>query len=339
MRVAIVCPAPAGSRLGNRITAERWLRLLRELGHDAEIVGELPDRPFDVLVALHAGKSAAAVESARARWPELPIVVALTGTDLYRDIHVDDAARTTLDLADRLVVLHDLAACDVPPNAKDKVRVIRQSAEAPAQAPAPPISGVGVEVDSVFDVDSGFEVAFVAHARLEKDPLRAALAARALPSSSKIRIVHAGRALSTDMEALLVREARENERYTWLGEIAPAAAMALIARAKLLALTSEIEGGANVLGEAIVARTPPIASRIPACVAALGEDYPGLFPVHDTASLTELFVRAETDRAFYEELLFRCDARRDLFLPSAERDAWRGLLRELERDASRAIVT
>ncbi|HEY8078545.1 MAG TPA: glycosyltransferase, partial [Labilithrix sp.] len=215
----------------------------------------------------------------------------------------------------RLVVLHDRAALDVPAEARAKTCVVRQSADPPPH--------------EVAKREDAFEIAFVAHARPEKDPLRPALAARALPASSRIRVVHAGRALSGEIEALLRREAAENPRYEWLGEIAPDDARALVARARLLVLTSEMEGGANVLGEAIVAGTPPIASRIPACVAALGDDYPGLFAVHDTDALTRLFARAETDSAFRDELAARTTARRHLFTYATERDAWRDLLAEL----------
>jgi putative glycosyltransferase (TIGR04348 family) len=318
LRVAIVCPAPAGSRLGNRVTAERWQRMIDEIGHHATIV----DRPegADVLVALHAGKSADAVRASRDTHPHRPIVLALTGTDLYRDIHQDEQAMRSLDLADRLVVLHQLAPLDVPERFRDRVRVIRQSAEPPDAAT---LAAAKSEARDRFDV------AFVAHARIEKDPLRPALAARRLPESSRLRVLHAGRALSNEIEAQLVREANENPRYVWLGERPEAEARALIARSALLVLTSRIEGGANVLGEAIVAGTPPLASRIGACVAALGGDYPGLFEAGDTDALAGLFARAEADRSFHDELAARSRARRSLFDPAAERDAWRSILAEV----------
>jgi putative glycosyltransferase (TIGR04348 family) len=309
LRIAILCPAPAGSRLGNRITALRWEKMLVELGHEAAVVDD--DASADLVIALHAWKSAEAIRRARARRPERPLVVALTGTDLYGDIHREPGARESLDLADRIVVLHDLAVLDVPAEVRHKVRVVRQSAE-----PAPPAPRAA----------DAFDVAFVAHARPEKDPLRPALAARALPEASRLRIVHVGRALSKDVEDALRREAAENARYAWHGEVDLAEARALIARSALLVLPSLAEGGANVLGEAIVAGTPVIASTIPACVAALGADYPGFFPPLDTAALTALLDRAERDRTFYDRLTVATAARKPLFAPSAEREAWRGIL-------------
>jgi putative glycosyltransferase (TIGR04348 family) len=321
VRVVLVCPFPVGSRLGNRVTAVRWRKLIAGMGHRVAVVTGIPLPGYDLLVALHAGKSAAAVLWSRTTHPDRPIVVALTGTDLYRDILVDPDARRSLRLADRLVVLHDRAPLAVPRAVRPKVRLIRQSAD------SPPVQ--------LRKRTRTFDVALVAHLRPEKDPLRAAAAARRLPAASRVRIVHAGRALTDELERAAQREQRMNPRYRWLGELAPARARELIARSRLLALTSLSEGGANVLGEAIVSGTPVIASRIPASLAALGADYPAFFPVGDTAALARLLARAESDPAFLAELTRRVRARRHLFAVSAERAAWRSLLAELDPPASR----
>jgi putative glycosyltransferase (TIGR04348 family) len=314
MRVLLVCPFPNGSRLGNRVTAVRWRTLISGLGHEVSVTTGIPRVSYDVLVALHALKTRDAVRWSRRTHPRLPVVVALTGTDLYRDIHENPRALESLKLADRLVVLHDRAPLAVPRAFRRKVRVIRQSA-----SPAPHVA----------KSRRTFDVAFVAHMRPEKDPLRPALASRLLPEDSRVRIVHAGRALSEDARRAAEAEARVNPRYSWIGEVAPAAALRLIRGSRLLVLSSVSEGGANVLGEAIVAGTPVVASRIPASVAALGDDYPGFFDVGDTATLARLLARAETDSTFFAELKRRTRARRRLFAVTAERAAWRALLAEL----------
>ncbi len=321
MRVAMVCPAPAGSRLGNRVTALRWKEILRELGHDVVITTASPRGPYDVLLALHARHSAEAVRWSRETHPARPIVVALTGTDLYRDILHDAAAQRSLDLADLLIVLHDRGSLALPRSYRAKVRVIRQSADVP-RVPKPT-----KRVARAARVS--FDVAFVAHLRAEKDPLRAALAARALPAESRLRIIHVGRALSHEFGAAADAEQARNPRYRWLGEVSPTASRALIARSQLLVLTSVMEGGANVLVEAIVAGTPILASRIPACVAALGARYPGLFKVGDTAALSRLFCRAERDPKFLAALAREVRTRRPLCSRTVETSAWRALLREL----------
>ena len=315
MRVCFVCPAPRGSRMGNRVTALRWQEILRELGHTSFIAGELGARGYDVLVALHARKAALAVQRSRERHPERPVVVALTGTDLYRDIHHDASAQRSLELADRLIVLHPAGADELPPGQRGKVRFVPQSVPLPKRRPA--------------RVRGAFEVAVVGHLRPEKDPLRTALAARLLPAESRVVVVHAGRALTEPMQEAAVVEQRENGRYRWLGEVSRARARDLIARCRVLSLTSEMEGGANVLSEALAAGTPVVASRIACTEAILGADYPGLFPFGATEALARLLERIERDPGFLADLARRCRARRSIVSPAREKAAWRALLREL----------
>ena len=109
MRILILCPARAGTRHGNRVTALRWARILRGLGHRVALQEAFRDDRPDLLIALHARKNAAPVLRFRARAPEAPLVVALTGTDVYRDIGRSRAARRALQAATRLVTLQPLA--------------------------------------------------------------------------------------------------------------------------------------------------------------------------------------------------------------------------------------
>jgi len=315
MRVALVCPAPKGSRLGNRVTALRWQAMLRDLGHRAFITDPGPAPRCDLLLALHARKSAESIRSVRALWPEAAVALALTGTDLYRDIHTDAAARQSLELADRLVVLQAGGADELPPRLRGKVRVVPQSAAVPSRV-ARPLVRV-------------FEVAVVGHLRDVKDPLRAARAARLVPESSRLRVTHAGAALSSDHRAAALAEQRTNPRYRWLGERTPGEARRLIGRARALCVTSEMEGGANVVSEAIAAGTPVLASRIPALVSILGRDYPGFFPFGDTEALAKLFVRAEAAPGFLADLRRRCLRLRPALSPAKEKAALRQLLAEL----------
>lgn len=267
------------------------------------------------MVALHARRAAEAVRIARLRHPERPIVVALTGTDLYRDIHEDESAKRSLELADRLIVLHPGAADELPRRLRAKVRVVPQSAPPPTRPPRRKARA--------------FEVAVVGHLRPEKDPLRTALAARLLPAGSRIVVLHAGSALSDEARRAAEAEQQGNARYRWLGELPRWRARALIARCRVLSLTSEMEGGANVLSEALAAGTPVLASRIACTEALLGEDYPGLFPFGSTRALARLLERVERDASFLGELTRRCRARRSTVSPASEKTAWRRLLREI----------
>jgi len=317
VRVALICPAPLGSRLGNRVTALRWAAMLRQAGHRAMLADPGAAPACDVLLALHARKSAASVARSRKAAPDRPIVVALTGTDLYVDIHRDAAAKRSLELADLLIVLHGRAAEELPARLRGKVRVVPQS--------APPVRAVPRASSRTF------EVAVVGHLRDEKDPLRTALAARLLPAESRVRVVHAGAPLSVAWKKAALREARENPRYRYLGELPLARARGLIARSRLLSLTSRLEGGANVVSEAVAAGTPILASRIPAMEAILGEDHPGLFEFGATEELAGLVLRAERDPAFLRDLARRSRALRRALSPGREKSLLVAVVREALR--------
>src|SRR3989454_12718161 len=108
MKIALITPAGARSRSGNRHTAVRWAAMLRALGHKVRVSVSWDGQPADVMLALHARRSHASIVQFRERFPDSPLVVVLTGTDLYRDICTDTDARASLGLADRLFVLYEL---------------------------------------------------------------------------------------------------------------------------------------------------------------------------------------------------------------------------------------
>ncbi|HEV3115637.1 MAG TPA: selenoneine biosynthesis selenosugar synthase SenB [Gemmataceae bacterium] len=315
MKILIVTPAPAGSRKGNRVTALRWSRLLRQLGHRVSIREQYRGEACDVLVALHARRSFAAVAASVRAAPARPVVVALTGTDLYGEIRTDPDARKALELATRLVVLQGMGPEELPQHLRGKTRVIYQSATAPRKRSAPR--------------RPTFDVCVLGHLRPVKDPLRTALAARLLPASSLVRVLHLGAALTPEMEKQARAEAASNPRYRWLGDLPRWKALRVLARCRLLVQTSLLEGGANTISEAIAASVPVVASRIPGQVGILGAGYAGYFPAGNTKALAALLHRAETDRDFYHALEVCCRRLRPLVKPARERASWRSLLREL----------
>jgi len=162
MRVLIVTPAPPGSRKGNRITALKWRRILHQLGHRVDVSEAYDGSRCDVLIALHARRSAKSIQTFRKAHPHGELIVALTGTDLYRDINRSRAALRSLETASRLIVFHPQARSELPKPFQAKSHVIYQSATPPRSVP-PPRKNV-------------FEVAVVGHLRPVKDPFRAALA-------------------------------------------------------------------------------------------------------------------------------------------------------------------
>ncbi|MBV9010547.1 MAG: TIGR04348 family glycosyltransferase [Pseudonocardiales bacterium] len=317
MRICLVTPASPGSHHGNRVTAVRWRAILRELGHQVELVQDYHDHPADLLVALHARRSAEAIRRFRAQHPEAPVVLALTGTDLYPEL--TEADHPVLELADRLVVLQQLGVQALPGHLRARTHVVYQSVPTlpPTPSPAGPPS------------PEHFDVLLLAHLRPVKDPLLAAAAARLLPTGSRLRIRHAGAVIDRELAERAAREDRENPRYHWLGELPRSQALRLLAASRLLLLTSRHEGGANVVSEALAARVPIISTRIPGTVGILGPDYPGYFPPGDPAQLAQLLVHAETNEHWYHELHHHCTTLRPLVAPERERDSWRQLLTEL----------
>jgi putative glycosyltransferase (TIGR04348 family) len=319
LRIQMLCPALPGSRSGNRITALRWSRFLRSLGHRVEILHKLDDPGIgaraDVLVLLHAAKCASAAQIFRKNYPHRPLVVALTGTDLYHDLERQARARRSLELADRIILLQRSGLANLAPHLRRKSHVIHQSS-IPVNA-------------SRFSFKRHFHVCVVGHLRAVKDPMRCALAVRSLPADSKIRVVQIGRAMTEQFAARALREDQINDRYTWLGEFTHAKTRMRIAQSHLLVLTSKMEGGANVISEACVAGVPILASRIEGSVGLLGEKHPGMFEVGNTRALRSLLLASENDQSFYEKLRKASLEKASDFKPDLERAAWRDLLKML----------
>ena len=110
MNLCLITPGGRGERAGNHMTATRWSTHLRKLGHRVTLAHEFRGERTDALIALHAYRSAESIRAFRDRHPDRPLIVAMTGTDLYQyqKTHPEITGRS-IDLADRLIVLHDLA--------------------------------------------------------------------------------------------------------------------------------------------------------------------------------------------------------------------------------------
>lgn len=318
MRIHLVTPAPPGSLHGNRFTALRWQGHLRALGHEVTIDERWSGEDADLMVALHATRSHATITAVRERCPGLPLVLILTGTDLYRDLcapgDARDRALASIARADRLVVLQEEALAVVPTSERAKAVTIHQSVPPISRQPRPRRS---------------FLVTVIGHLRHEKDPLCIVDALRHVPRSHPLRVVHLGKAMDPELGARARQAMRDDARYRWLGERLHHDTMRWLARSHVMVISSRMEGGAHVVSEALSAGVPVLATEIPGNRGLLGTAYPGYFPVGDTAALAALLVRAQTDRGFLEELTAAVCARRSMVLPATERQRIARLLEDL----------
>ncbi|HUP98207.1 MAG TPA: selenoneine biosynthesis selenosugar synthase SenB [Usitatibacter sp.] len=310
--VCIVTPGTRTANNGNWRTAARWAGFLR--GRCKVIVQTQWDGArADILIALHARHSAESVAAFRATGPH-PIVVMLTGTDLYRDLPASIAAARSLDLANRIVVLQDDAPRLLEPRWREKAEVIFQSARPLAARRR---------------ANARLECIAVGHLRAEKDPVTLFRAIQGLPSSLALRVTHIGAPLDAAIAAQARRLHSREPRYRYLGALPHGLTRCAIKAADLLIHPSAMEGGANVIVEAVTCGTPVMASRVSGNVGMLGASYSGYFETGDASALARRLEQAVEEHGFVAGLERECRARARLFRPAVEAAAVRRLVARL----------
>ena len=316
MRIALITPYGREHRNGNWHTAARWARFLREAGHTVRVQVEWDGRDADLMLALHARRSYASIRAFAEKYPSRPLLLTLTGTDLYRDIHENSDAQQALEWAHRIIVLQERGPDELAAHLIPKTRVVYQSAPDIARRLSPA---------------NTFEVLAIGHLRTEKDPFRVALATAYLPEHSQIQVTHLGSALSDDMAETAELAQSKLSRWTWAGDVPHKTVLKRLSRARLLVISSVMEGGANVICEALAADVPVLASHMPGNIGMLGEDYPGYFPVGDEKRLARLLSMAEDDPDFYADLVSHTRNRRGLMRPEQEASRLRQIVAEFEQ--------
>lgn len=311
--IVIVTPALADANNGNWQTARRWGRMLSG-AYRVRLASTWDGGDEDVMVALHARRSAASVTQWRTLRPAAPLIVVLTGTDLYRDIESDTSARASLEAADRLIVLNQLGAESLPKGLNSKARVVLQSCTARKTLPK---------------TGQHLRALMVGHLRAEKSPQTYFDAARQLKGRPDVLLDHVGAALDPAIGALAGALTAENPRYRWLGGLPHAATRRRIQAAHLLVHPSRMEGGAHVVIEAVRSGTPVLASRIDGNVGLLGENYDGYFPVDNASALATLLQRLRDEPAKLNHLQQQCGERAPLFEPTRESANLHALIGEL----------
>jgi putative glycosyltransferase (TIGR04348 family) len=312
--ISLITPALAAANNGNWQTARRWARMLAA-DYRVRLAQAWDGEPADAMLALHARRSAPSIDAWATRWPQRPLIVALTGTDLYRDLPAGDAAaQRSIALAQRLIVLHEGAPADVPAAQREKCVVCFQST---AQRRAVAKSG------------RWLRAVMVGHLRREKDPLTAFAAMRALAARHDILLDHIGAALDPALGDEAQRLAAALPAYRWLGALPHAATLRRIQRAHVLLHPSVMEGGAHAVLEAVRSGTPVLASRVAGNVGMLGPAYGGYFEAGDVAGLAALLLRARDDPAMLTALRAQGAERAFLFDPAREQATLRRVLAQL----------
>ncbi len=306
-------PALAEANNGNWQTAHRWARMLHS-AYRVRLTAQWSAGDEALMIALHARRSAPSIAAWRAAHPQRPLLLTLTGTDLYRDIDTDAHAQRSLELADMLVVLNELGAQRLPAGLQSKCHVLLQSC--PSRT-------------TLLKTPRHLRALMVGHLRDEKDPRTYFRAAQRLAGRGDILFDHVGAALDAALGAQASALAAMQPNYRWLGALPHAATRRRIQAAHVLVHPSWMEGGAHVVIEAVRSGTPVLASRIAGNIGLLGEGYGGFFEAGNDAALATLLERAQENPDMLFRLQRQVAQRSPLFAPQAESATLHGLVAKL----------
>jgi putative glycosyltransferase (TIGR04348 family) len=266
------------------------------------------------LIALHAYRSHASIVQFRKLHPNHPIILIITGTDVYRDMTSYPEVLKSMEMADAIVILQSAALAMIPKHLQTKTHVIYQSTKS---------------VKRKALLKKSFLVSVIGHLRPEKDPFCTAESLKYLRSESKIQVLHLGKAMSPDMKSLAKAYNKELKNYQWLDELSHSETLQQLSRSHLMVISSLMEGGAHVVTEAIAIGVPVIASDIPGNRGLLGDDYPGYYPAGDAKALALALQKAEFEPSFYTSLEAHIKKRKYCVQPEFELKSIKALLNHL----------
>jgi putative glycosyltransferase (TIGR04348 family) len=314
LRIEIVTPAPPGTLHGNRITALRWHQFLSHLNYQSAITEQWSGKSCDVLIALHGLRSYDSIQRFKNAYPHHPIVLIMTGTDIYRDLKQSNKVIKSMEMADAIVLLQADAIQSLPKKFHHKVQVIYQSVKSVTRKTPPKRT---------------FLASIIGHLRAEKDPFCAAQCLPLLPLNSKIQLVQLGEAMSPEFKKQAISIEKNVMRYRWLGQLSHSKTLQWLSRSHVMIISSIMEGGAHVVSEAIAIGIPVIATDIPGNRGLLGDTYPAYYPVGDKVALSKLLTKAESNPAFYQKLCKAIAGRQKITKPELEKKSIQKLIHKL----------
>ena len=340
--VLILVPFRVGSETltGNEVTARRWQRLIATIGYRVDIgidgseAIDSIDQRYDVILALHAVRSAIGIRRALSLNLKARIILALTGTDINAPDADDEwrhLSHQSIAFAHRLVLLNELASESLPQFIlhRSNARVIPQSAR-----PDPAV--LEARASRTPDRPSKpFRIVQLAHLREVKKPFLLPEALTLIPEDTPVVATHAGAEIDEGYsERARAWQARE-PRYRYLGARGHRDAVALFADADLAVLCSSSEGGPNVFAEALAHGVPVVTTPTAAARSLFGDEYPGLVPFDDPAALADKLRLLARNETAYDRLLTAAKARAELVAESQELRLLAELLNELRPESKK----
>ena len=313
MRIQIITPAKPGSLHGNMATALRWQSHLIAMGCTVDVLQSLNSEDCDTLIALHAQRSHDSIKKFRTLNPSGRIILIMTGTDIYRDMRVSAEVLDSLETANEVVVLQELALQSLPEQYKNKTRVIHQSVNISEQS-------LKLREQSLLDhkPKSNLLISVIGHLRDEKDPFCTVRALSHLPNNSAVKVLHLGQAMSEQYQIQAEEFMLKEARYEWLGQRTHEETMMYLAKSDIMVISSLMEGGAHVVSEAIGLGVPVIASFIDGNIGLLGAHYPAYYEAGSPKALAEQIMQVLKTPGYLSELAGFIQTRRSIVSQQTE---------------------
>lgn len=315
MDILILCPIINALETGLYTTARRWETIFRQLGHNVRIASPSDAvTETDILVALNPVRCSSYLEDLPLS--ETPLIVVLTGTDIYNELKKKPNFYRHLESARVLIGLHPGITEEVPERYRSKLRVIVQSA--PNQKSRP-------QNNILYG-----QAIFIANLRYFKRPMTVFAAACALNENVNINITHIGDIVDDEYHFWSQPEFHKTvPRYNWLGAKTREDTASALASSDVMLIASSTEGGSNVQSEAISAGVPIISSRNRCVESLLGSDYPGLFDTDNHHQLACLIEKFFVDHSFRELLKSNVSRASYQFSYDLEVEKWKNVIQEI----------
>ncbi len=297
--IKIYSPSRDSAVTGNYVTSKRYAYHLQNLGYRVFVYNGFEEKVnvegVRCAFVLHAEKGSHVIKELAAK--NVPVVLVLTGTDLYRDIISTKNSKKercfrSIQLASAIVVLHENAVSDllkVVSFPRERIFVVLQSV-------------VDFKKRTfLFKKKNHYKILLLSNIRKEKGIIVAISGflefQKNIDARTKFTLDHIGGVLDQGYFKKITNLLEGVKSVSFLGSIEKDKLQTMLASYDLLLHSSFIEGGSLVIQEAQNAGLPIIASDISCHAALLGSAYVGL---HSVGSAKDVSEKLKT--FFFDEL-------------------------------------